>query len=201
MAMFIDLIGSHKVKDMTTYFIFTRKQRTSALLLIFNAGVAFLLYMAAHKYLPDLTTDKNALTLLLEVLDIAIWVVEAILLGLALWFWIENKEIRVCITSTTLSYFDPTFSDVSWQVNTSDITELKQVSDTRQEYFSNLIVLKNGEQKQLMYGNYRNFDRRAFFDALVLANPNIIVPERLYSYKTQKPPWAKRIRRKFGLDS
>ncbi|WP_049722971.1 hypothetical protein [Gilvimarinus polysaccharolyticus] len=185
---------------MTTYFIFTRKQRSSALLLIVNAGVAFLLYVAAHKYLPNLTVDKNALIQFLDILDIAIWVVEAILLGLALWFWFENKEVRVCVTPTTLSYFDPTFNDVSWQVNVSDITELKQISDAMQEFSSNIIVLKNGEKKQLMYGNYRGFDRRAFFDALVLANPDIIVPENTYSYKIQRSSWAKRIRKKFGLD-
>ncbi|WP_372965908.1 hypothetical protein [Marinobacter sp.] len=183
---------------MTTYFIFTRKQRSSALLLVVNAVVALLLYLAAHKYLPGLTSDQDALTQLFDILDIAVWVVEAILLGLAFWFWFENKEIRVCVTPTTLSYFDPTFSDVSWEVSISDIKELKQVSDTGQEFFSNLIVLKNGEQKQLMYGNYRGFDRRSFFDALVLANPDMIVPENIYSYKIQRPAWAKRIRKKFG---
>ena len=62
-------------------------------------------------------------------------------------------------------------------------------------------MLKNGEQKQLMYGNYRGFDRRAFFDALVLANPKIIIPDSIYSYKIQRPSWAKRIRKKFGLDA
>lgn len=185
---------------MTTYFIFTRKQRSSALLLVFNAGVALLLYLAAHKFLPNLTSDRVALTQLLDVLDIAIWVVEAALLGLAMWFWFENKQIRVCVTPTDLSYFDPTFSDVGWQVNIFDIKELKQVSNVRQDFLSNLIVLKNGEQKQLMYGNYRGFDRQGFFDALVLANPNIIVPENIYSYKIQRPSWAKRIRKRLGLD-
>lgn len=185
---------------LNNYFLFTRKQRSSALLLLFNAGVVFLLYLAAHKYLPTLTNDTHALTQLLDVLDIAIWFVEVVILGLALWFWFENKEIRVCVTPTTLSTFDPTFKDVSWQVDIFDITELKQVTDTRQDYTKNLIVLKNGEQKQLMYGNYRGFDRRAFFDALVLANPNIIVPEKIYRYKTQRPAWAKRIRKKLGFD-
>lgn len=185
---------------MIAHFIFIRKQRSSALLLIFNAGVALLMYLAANKYLPDLTSDKNAITQIFDILDIAIWFIEAILIGLAMWFWFENKQIRVCVTPTTLSYFDPTFGDVSWQVNISDITELKQVTDTRQEFFSNLIVLKNGEQKQIMYGNYRGFDRRAFFDALVLVNPNIIVPESIYSYKKQIPSWAKRLRKIFGLD-
>lgn len=126
--------------------------------------------------------------------------IEAVLLGLALWFWLENKLIKVCVTPDTLSYFDPTFSDVRWQVNIFDISELKQVSDTRQEFASNLLVLKNGEQKQLMYGNYRGFDRFVFFDALVLSNPNIIVPESIYSYKIQRPLWANRIRKKIGLD-
>ncbi len=185
---------------MIAHFIFIRKQRSSALLLIFNAGVALLMYLAANKYLPDLTSDKNAITQIFDILDIAIWFIEAILIGLAMWFWFENKQIRVCVTPTTLSYFDPTFGDVSWQVNISDITELKQVTDTRQEFFSNLIVLKNGEQKKIMYGNYRGFDRRAFFDALVLVNPNIIVPESIYSYKKQIPSWAKRLRKRFGLD-
>lgn len=185
---------------MTTYFIYTKKQRSSALLLILNAVVALLLYVAAHKYLPRLTNDTHALAQLFEVVDIAIWVVEAILLGLAFWFWFENKQIRVCVTPTTLSYFDPTFGDVSWQVKVSDITQLKQISHTGHEFTSNVIVLKNGEHRQLMYSNYRGFDRRAFFDALVLANPNIIVPESIYSYKIQRPSWAKRIRKKFGLD-
>ncbi|MDP5460451.1 hypothetical protein [Alishewanella sp. SMS8] len=185
---------------MKTYFIFTRKQRASARLLVINAGVAFLLYVAAHHYLPQLTSDKDALTQLLNVLDIAIWVIEAVLLGLALWFWLENKQIRVCVTPSTLSYFDPTFSDVGWQVKMADIAQIKQVTDAQQNFLSNVLVLKNGEQKQLMYGNYRGFDRRAFFEALVLANPNIMVPDNIYSYKMQKPAWAKRIRKKLGWD-
>ncbi|MAD73982.1 MAG: hypothetical protein CML20_04155 [Rheinheimera sp.] len=185
---------------MANYFIYTKKQRSSSMILVLNACVVFFLYLAAHKYLPDLTNDRNALSQLLNILNIAIWFVEAFILGLALWFWFENKEIRVCVTPTTLSYFDPTFGDVSWQVNISDITELKQITDTTQDYATNLIVLKNGEKKQLMYGSYRGFDRRAFFDALVLANPNIIVPEKVYGYKIQRPAWAKRFRKKFGLD-
>jgi hypothetical protein len=193
------VIASIEGTNMTALFIFTRKQRASALLLFFNAGVAFLMYLAAHKYLPSLTNDTKGLTEIFEILDIAIWVIEAVLLGLALWFWFENKEIKVCVTPTTLSYCDPTFTDVSWQVSVSDIVELRQVTDSRQDYTSNLIVLKNGEQKQLMYGNYRGFYRRAFFTALVSANPKIIVPESIYSYKIARPSWAKRIRKKIGL--
>ena len=184
---------------MATHFTFKRKQRSSALLLVFNAGVALVLYEAVHRYLPNLTSDITALNQIFDVLDIAIWFIEAALLGLALWFWCENKEIRVCVSSTKLSYFDPTFSDVSWQVNIDDITELKQVSDTRQNT-ANLIVLKSGEKKQLMYGNYRGFNRRAFFDALAAANPNIILPNKLYRYQIQTPSWAKRIRKKFGIE-
>ncbi|WP_420935215.1 hypothetical protein ACOJR9_04745 [Alteromonas sp. A081] len=184
---------------MATHFIFTRKQRTFALLLFFNAGVALVLYEAAHRYLPDLTSDGTALNQLFGVLDIAIWFIEATLLGLALWFWCENKEIRICVSSTKLSYFDPTFGDISWQVNVNDITELKQISDTRQN-ISNFIVLKSGEKKQLMYGNYRGFDRRVFFNALSAANPNIRLPDKPYSYKIQRPAWAKRVRKRFGLE-
>jgi hypothetical protein len=117
---------------------------------------------------------------------------------LALWFWCEDKEIRVCVSSTKLSYFDPTFGDISWQVNIDDITELKQISDTRQ-HISNFIVLKSGENKQLMYHNYRGFNRHAFFKALATANPNIILPDNPNRYKIQRPSWAKRIRKKFGL--
>ncbi|MCF2949936.1 hypothetical protein L0668_17585 [Paraglaciecola aquimarina] len=186
--------------NLANYFIYTKKQRSSSMSLVLNGGILFFLYLAAHKYLPYLTNDKSALSQLLDILDIAIWFVEAFIFGLAIWFWFENKEIKVCVTPTTLSYFDPTFSDVSWQVNISDITELKQITDTRQDFSSNLIVLKNGDTKQLMYGNYRGFDRRAFFDALVLANPNITVPEKIYSYKIQRPTWAKRIRNKFGIN-
>lgn len=198
-------LGGHTIecyegKTMPTYFLYTRQQRSSATLLVVNAGVALFLYWAAHTYLPTLTSDTEALNQLLYVLDIAIWVVEAMLLGLALWFWIENKRVEVKVTPTTLSYVDPTFGDVSWEVNTADITELKQVSDVRNEFLSNVILLKDGGQKQLMYGNYRGFDRRAFFDALVLANPNITVPDSLYRYKMQRPRWAKRIRSKIGLD-
>ncbi|MCB5228070.1 hypothetical protein JAO78_014760, partial [Alishewanella sp. 16-MA] len=98
------------------------------------------------------------------------------------------------------SYSDPTFSDVGWQVKMADIAQIKQVTDAQQNFLSNVLVLKNGEQKQLMYGNYRGFDRRAFFKALVLANPNIMVPDNIYSYKMQRPAWAKRIRKKLGWD-
>ncbi|APE05094.1 hypothetical protein BM528_04330 [Alteromonas sp. RW2A1] len=184
---------------MATHFIFTRKQRSSALLLVFNAGVALVLYEAAHRYLPILTTDNTALNELFDVLDIAIWFIEATLLGLALWFWYENKEIRVCVSSTKLSYFDPTFSDISWQVNIDDIMELKQISDTRQN-IANFIELKSGEKKQLMYHNYHGFNRHAFFEALAAANPSIILPDNPNRYKTQRPAWAKRIRKKFGRD-
>ena len=184
---------------MTTHFIFTRKQRSFALLLVFNAGVALVLYQASHQYLPNFTSDTTALNELFYVLDIAIWFIEATLLGLALWFWCENKAIKICVSSSKLSYFDPTFSDVSWQVNVDDIKELKQVSDTRQN-IANFIELKSGEKKQLMYHNYRGFNRHAFFEALTAANPSIILPENPNRYKIQRPAWAKRIRKKFGLD-
>jgi hypothetical protein len=67
---------------MATHFIFTRKQRSSALLLVFNAGVALVLYGAAHRYLPNLTSDSTALNELFDVLDIAIWFIEATLVGI-----------------------------------------------------------------------------------------------------------------------
>lgn len=184
---------------MANYFTFTRKQRASAILLAFNAGLMFLLYTAAHTYLPELTNDTKAVTEILSIFDIAIWPLEVILLGLALWFWFENKAINITVTPSALSYFDPTFSDVCWEVNVADIVELKQVTNSQQDYTSNLIVLKDGERKQLMYGNYRGFDRRAFFEALVKANPTIKVPEKIYSYQMQRPAWAKRVRKKLGF--
>ncbi|MBU2863349.1 hypothetical protein KO489_05795 [Reinekea forsetii] len=184
---------------MKIYFTYTRKQRSSALLLMVNACVLLLMYLAAHQYLPNLTTDTSALEELFGILDIAIWVVEAILIALALWFWFENKAVQVRVTETSLFYNDPTFNDVSWEVAVADIVELKQTTDSRQDYTTNLIVLKNGEQKQLMYGNYRGFDRRAFFDALLSANSNISVPESVYRYAIQRPLWATRIRKKLGL--
>lgn len=58
----VEEIDPYAGKNMTMYFIFVRKQRSSALLLVVNAGVALLLYVAAHKYLPNLTSNKNALT-------------------------------------------------------------------------------------------------------------------------------------------
>ena len=183
---------------MTAIFTYTKRQRSSAALLMLNATVALLLYFAAHRYLPNLSNDKAALTEVFYILDIVIWLVEAVLVGLAAWFWFENKTIKVCVTSTALCYCDPTFSDIEWQVKIADIAEVKQVTDTRREYSSNYIVLKNGDRKQIMYGNYKNFDRRAFFDALLFANSDIVVPEKTYSYKTQRPAWAKRIRKKFG---
>ena len=87
-----------------------------------------------------------------------------------------------------------------WSINHKELfwKALGQFSNIKGELGD--LVLKNGEQKQLMYGNYRGFDRRAFFDALVLANSNIIVPENIYSYKIQRPSWAKRIRKRLGLD-
>tara|TARA_R110000868_G_scaffold51432_4_gene163032 strand:- start:645 stop:1187 length:543 start_codon:yes stop_codon:yes gene_type:complete len=172
---------------MVNYFKYTRKQRRMAVTLLFNALLAFAMYVAASHYLPQF--DQSAATEIFTILDIAIWIIEALLIGVAAYFWIENKSIELWVTPKELHYFDPTFTDCGWTLAINDIVELEQYTDIQSNFTNTNVVLKSGERKQLTFGNF-SIDRRAFFAALKKANPQIKLPDNPYLYGIRRPQWA-----------
>lgn len=172
---------------MPHYFRYTRKQRRMSITLLLNALVVYCMYLAAMHYLPRF--DPHAAAEIIAVADIVIWPVEAILIGLAAYFWFENKQVELWVTPSELHYFDPTFSDYGWTVKTKDIAEIEQFSDVNKTYTVTQVVLHTGETKQINY-SCLPIDRRAFFDALKKGNSTIKLPSNPYLYKSRKPKWA-----------
>lgn len=178
---------------MVTYFHYERKQRKSALILLMNALVALAMFFAAHHYFPAMQGHDPKI---LEILNIAIWPIELILLALAIYFWKENKAVKIWISPKEFYYFDPTFGDIEWRVPVADIIAFKQSTDTRGSFLNHYFVLKSGDSKSLTLGNH-HIDKRAFVEALKKANPEMEVPDNPYRYKRERPAWAKRL---LGID-
>ncbi|MGI5310419.1 hypothetical protein [Rheinheimera sp. WS51] len=172
-----------------TYFKYSRSQRSMAITLLLNAVVAYAMYLAAAHYLPKY--DQAAATEIMAVADIAIWIIEAILVGIALYFWFKNKSIELSVTAKELHYFAPTFADHGWTVPIAEVVALEQFTDVQRNYSTTLIALSSGERKQLMYNNF-SIDRKVFFAALKQANPKITLPKNPYYYEVNRPKWAKK---------
>jgi hypothetical protein len=174
---------------IVTYFHYKRKQRRIALTLLLNALLALCMHFAAAHYLPKF--DQAAAAELLLIADIAIWFIIAILIGIAIYFWFEDKSIELRVSANSLHYYDPTFMDYGWTVPVADILAIEQYTDVQQHFMNTYIVLKSGERKQLMYSNL-SIDRWAFYAALNKANPNITLPANPYQYEMRKPKWAQK---------
>jgi hypothetical protein len=178
---------------MVTYFHYERKQRKTALILLMNAVLCLAIFFALHHYLP---TMRNHVSEALDIINIAIWPIEFILLALATYFFRANKAVTIWISPKEFYYFDPTFGDFEWRVPVADIVAFKQSTDTRGGYLNHYFILKSGESKSLTLGNH-HIDKRAFIEALKKANPAMEVPDNPYRYKSERPAWARRL---LGID-
>lgn len=147
------------------------------------------MHLAAAHFLPQF--DPVAAAKLLLIADMVIWFIIAILIGIAIYFWLEDKSIELRVSANSLHYYDPTFMDYGWTVPVADILAIEQYTDVQQHFMNTFIVLKSGERKQLMYSNF-SIDRRAFYAALKKANPNIKLPANPYQYEMRKPKWAQK---------
>ena len=176
---------------MDTYYIYTKNQRVVAYTILLNAVLLFGMYLALVKYLPEYG-QADAVQENLNVINIAIWPIEIILLGLAFHFYKKNKTFTLSVSASELYYFDPTFGEVEYRIPVKDIVELMQYTNTQQSGSTNRVCLASGEYKELMYQNF-HIDRKAFFAALKKANPDIILPENPYRYEVTRPQWAKNL--------
>lgn len=166
---------------MVTYFHYTRKQRKIAMTLIWNALLALGIYIVASIYLP---LNGRAGVELLNVIDILIWCVEIVLIGIAVYFWFSNKSIELKVTSRDFHYYDPTFGDYGFTVPIKDIVEIEQYTGIQQNFRNTFVVMNNGDRNQCLYFNYP-IDIVSFFSAIKQANPNIKLPDHPYEYETR----------------
>jgi hypothetical protein len=174
-----------------TYYQFLKHQRTAAYTLVFNMFLLIAMYYALVKYLPEYASGAD-ITETLELITIAMWPIEITLFCFAVYLWRKNKAFCLSVSPVELYYFDPNFGDQSYRIPVKDILEIDQFTNTQQAGLTNRVMLVNGEHIDLMYHNFW-IDRKAFFAALVKANPNIKVPSNPSRYEITKPAWAKKL--------
>nr|WP_136252739.1 hypothetical protein [Ningiella ruwaisensis] len=168
--------------------------RRFALILVMNAVVLAAMYWVAINYIW--TEQEHSFTR--TTLPAVLIIIEALLLGLALYFYIRNQEVQIWVSPSEFHYSDPVWGDFGFTVSVNDIVALRQIRSATNNSDKHLLQLKSGETKQIMYQNY-SVDRQKLFDALKKANPSIVVPSGPWEYEVTRPQWAKKIREKAGL--
>ena len=176
---------------MHSYYHFVRKTRRFSLIVLMNAGLLALMFFAAETYLIDDGFDSIVL--------IAVAIIECMLLGVAIYLWLINKQVEVRVSAKEFYYHDPLFGSEKLTIAVSDIVAIEQIQSASNRISRNLLRLKDGTFHELMYQNY-NIDRQAMFDALKKANNNIKLPESIWAYRQTRPTWAKAARKRIGLD-
>ncbi|WP_417735945.1 hypothetical protein [Rosistilla oblonga] len=161
----------------TLLYHYERKQRHTALVLLFNMVVLFAMYGAAHKWIePGEARDQ-----LFYWINIAVPVVEVCLLLLAIYFWMNNGRFRMSVDTNRFTIDDPISKTYSFSVPVSEIERIRQTYRNHTNYTTTVMYLKSGETIQLT-PNY-SYSRRALYDALKEANPTIQLPEHPYRFK------------------
>ncbi|MFC4701747.1 hypothetical protein ACFO4O_16465 [Glaciecola siphonariae] len=134
-----------------------------------------------------------------DIVLAAVLLAELIILGIALYFFIRNKEVQIWVSPSEFHYSDPVFGDYGFTASVNDITALRQIRSATNQYAEHIVEFKTGESKRIMYQNY-SIDRQKLFDALQKANPSIIVPDGPWEYEITRPQWAHKVREKLNID-
>ncbi|WP_417731568.1 hypothetical protein [Rosistilla oblonga] len=163
--------------EPTQLYLYERKQRHTALVLLLNMGVLIAMYAAARKWIePSEASDQ-----LFYWVNIAVPVVELCLLLLAIYFWLKNGRFRMSVDTNRFTVDDPISKTYSFSVPVSEIEGIRQTYRNHTNYTTTIMYMKSGETIQLT-PNY-NYSRRALYDALKEANPTIQLPEHPYRFK------------------
>lgn len=162
---------------MQYLFLYERKQRKTAKIVLLNMSVLLAMFIAAHHFVEKSQAGME----LLYWVNIAFPIVEAILLLFALYLWTKNGAFHLSLTTATLKMHDPMFKEYSWEVKISDILEIKHRHQKQGGHTTIKICLKNEEARYLTT-NY-NYDRKKLYEAIAQCNPNVIMPESAYRFK------------------
>ncbi|GFD94081.1 hypothetical protein KUL156_03930 [Alteromonas sp. KUL156] len=176
---------------MHSHYHFVRRTRRFSLIVLANACLLPVIYWACENYLIKGQFEPIVL--------IAVAITECLLLGIAAYLWVINRQVEIRVTSDTFYYNDPLFGGKELTVSTDNIVELVQVQSATHRMLRNLIRLKDGSVHELMYQNY-SINKQAMFDALKKANRNIKLPASIWDYEQSRPQWAKEVRKQMGLD-
>jgi hypothetical protein len=159
---------------VVTYFKYQRNQRRSALLVLLNISVVFIIWKGLEHYLPNYNQQKGVGELI-EVLNIAAPIVMIILALLVIYLWVNNKTFTLQITPTNLDVNDPMFGDYSWSAKLKDIQKVGYTKEVQAELRRVHIFMQDGSSHQLTQ-NYR-YSRSKFYQALHKAAPHIDIEE------------------------
>lgn len=159
------------------FYLYERRQRQTSLVLLFNMGVLFAMYVAARTWLePTEASDQ-----LFFWMNIAVPVVELCLLLLAIYFWIRNGTFRISVDANRFAIDDPLSKTYSFSVPVSEIEEIRQTHQQQSNVNTIMMYLKSGEKIQLTQ-NY-SYSRKSLYAALKKANPSIGLPEHRFRFK------------------
>lgn len=156
---------------MSDLYSYERKQRRSALTLLFNVVALAVMATAAHRLLPATDAGQQ----LLHWIDIAVPVATVGLLLVAAWFWVKNGSFRIAVDAERFELVDPLSEGASFSVPVADIVEIRQVHRKHVDHSMITMRTKSGDVLRLSL-NYR-YDRAALYAALAQANPEISLPE------------------------
>ena len=165
------------------HFYYQRKQRRSALTLLFNVGVFLVMWFAAHEYLTPAAFGQQAEELLYWI-DLAAPIVCVLLLLGASWMWLSNKSFEIVLTNTSLRVTDQLSSTYTWELPLNSITEIKHEYEVHTENTIIWVNTHSDGSKQLTQ-NY-HFSRRRHYAAIKKVSPNIILPQNPYRFTKPK---------------
>ncbi|QEG38932.1 hypothetical protein [Roseimaritima ulvae] len=162
---------------MSDFYRYEKKQRRTAITLLFNMLVLLLMYGAARALIEPSEEAEQ----LFFWMNIALPVVELVLLLGALFFWIQNGTFRVSVDAERFEIVDPLFKDFSFSVPVSEIVEIRQTHQKHHNYSSIMMCMQSGEKHQITQ-NYR-YHRGKLYAALAKANADIQLPKHAYRSK------------------
>ncbi|WP_345324176.1 hypothetical protein [Novipirellula rosea] len=162
---------------MNHLYLYERRQRRTAMLLLINMGVLFAMYVAARK----LIQPTEAAEQLFYWMNIALPVVELGLLVVAVLFWVQNKTFRIAVDADQFEIIDPLSKNASFSVPVSEIVEISQTYEKHVGFSKITMQMKSGKRIQILQ-NY-NYNRGKLYAALAKANPTIRLPEHAFRFK------------------
>ncbi len=163
---------------MRFLYRYERKQRRTALTLLFNVVLLFGMYAAARLLLEPTDATEQ----LFFWMNLAVPVVALGLLGMAARLWIQNEAFRISITADRFEIVDPLFPSTSFSVPVDEILEIRQTHSAPTGISTIKMHMQSGESIQLLK-NY-NYSRTKLYAALAEANPDIRLPQSAHRFKS-----------------
>ncbi|QDS93958.1 hypothetical protein FF011L_27350 [Roseimaritima multifibrata] len=162
---------------MSDFYVYERRQRRTALVLLGNMAFLLTMYFAAKHFLePSKATEQ-----LFFWANIVLPIVEVGLFLVAVRFWRQNDTLRIAVDANRFEIVDPLSKDASFSVPVNDIVKIEHTYSKHVGFNSIMMYLKDGERFRIST-NYA-CSRPKLYAALAKANPAIQLPKNAWRFK------------------